>query len=189
MNKEEYRKALKSPKWQAKRRVILKRDNNTCTKCGCKNNLHVHHTYYLIGKMPWEVPDDCLITLCNLCHKKAHEGRNISTFVRKSPPKNKTKVIKKEVKPKTPRKERREQNKKLKVKNKLKEDIVKVNKKKVWNLIAIKSNSLNKIYRQSENWEDVLKSVNGVAKGFDNKNLAEHWLRQGKAGKARKKKK
>ena len=83
MTKKEYRKALKSPKWEAKRKVILKRDKHSCVKCGCKKGLHVHHKYYLIGKMPWEVPNDCLITLCNICHKKEHEGKNISSFVKK----------------------------------------------------------------------------------------------------------
>lgn len=82
MTKEEYIKALKSPKWKAKRQIILKRDEYKCVKCDCKENLHVHHTYYIKDKMPWEVPNDCLITLCKSCHKKEHEGKNISTFVR-----------------------------------------------------------------------------------------------------------
>lgn len=185
MTKEEYYEALKSPQWIEKRDKIKKRDGYTCVKCKSKKYLQVHHTYYLKDKMPWQVPDDCLITLCGSCHKKEHEGRPISSFYRNKPPKNKIKPVKKKVKPKTPRKERREQNKKLKAKNKIKENIVKVNKTRTWNLIAIKSDTLNKVYRQSDNWEDVVKSVNGVAKGFDNKDLAEHWLRQGKAGKAK----
>lgn len=91
MTKKEYDKALKSPQWKAKRKVILERDNYTCTKCGCKDKLQVHHTYYLRDKMPWQVPDSCLITLCRSCHKKEHEGKPISSFYRNKPPKEKTK--------------------------------------------------------------------------------------------------
>ena len=78
--------------------------------------------------MPWEVPDDCLITLCDVCHEKEHEGRNISTFVRKSPPKNKKTPNKKKVINKRPRKERREQNRKLKAKKKLQDNLSKTDR-------------------------------------------------------------
>lgn len=91
MTKEEYYEALKSPQWVDKRERIKKRDGYTCTKCGCKDKLQVHHTYYLRDKMPWQVPDDCLITLCRSCHKKEHEGKPISSFYRNKPPKEKTK--------------------------------------------------------------------------------------------------
>lgn len=36
------------------------------------NNLHVHHTYYQKGKLPWEDPDNSLLTLCRSCHKNLH---------------------------------------------------------------------------------------------------------------------
>lgn len=97
MNKEEYQKALENSKWKRKRNYIKKRDGYKCTKCGEKESLHVHHTYYLVGKMPWEVPNDCLITLCSGCHEKEHEGRDISSFVRTEPP-NKKKSVKKKKK-------------------------------------------------------------------------------------------
>jgi 5-methylcytosine-specific restriction endonuclease McrA len=35
-------------------------------------DLHVHHTYYQLGKMPWAYPDESLITLCRRCHQKVH---------------------------------------------------------------------------------------------------------------------
>ncbi len=91
MNRRDYIKALKAPEWKEKRQIILKRDNYKCVVCNCKDNLHVHHKYYLEGKMPWEVPDDCLVTLCKTCHEKEHEGKNIQTFIRrkKVPRKNK----------------------------------------------------------------------------------------------------
>lgn len=100
MTKKEYDKALKSPQWKAKRKVILERDNYTCTKCGCKDNLHVHHTYYLSDKMPWEVPNSCLITLCRVCHKKEHEGRDIKSFVRNTSSKKQKKLSKRKRKDK-----------------------------------------------------------------------------------------
>lgn len=129
MNKKEYSEALKSPKWLSKRRRIKNRDGHKCVKCNCKENLHVHHTYYLRGKMPWEVPDECLITLCEICHEKEHRGRDISTFVRDAAPKQtKTPTIKKKAVPKKPRKERREANKKLKEKKKLQDNLSKADK-------------------------------------------------------------
>lgn len=92
MNKREYGKALKSPKWKAKRQIILKRDSYKCVICDCKDNLHIHHKYYLEGKMPWEVPDSCLVTLCKTCHEKEHEGKNIQSLIRrKKVPKKKKK--------------------------------------------------------------------------------------------------
>lgn len=91
VNKEEYKKALKDPRWLTKRKRIKKRDKYKCVKCNCKDNLHVHHTYYLPNKMPWAVPDDCLITLCKTCHEKEHEGRDIKSFIKAKPPKHKNK--------------------------------------------------------------------------------------------------
>lgn len=95
MNKQEYKELLQRKEWQDKREVILKRDNHKCVKCNRNKKLHVHHTYYLIGKMPWEVPDDCLITLCDICHGKEHKGKNIKSFERKRPPKKKLKKLSK----------------------------------------------------------------------------------------------
>nr|DAI89493.1 MAG TPA: HNH endonuclease bacteriophage, HNH Endonuclease, DNA.52A [Caudoviricetes sp.] len=89
MNKEEYNKALKHPRWLAKRDKIKRRDGYKCVKCSCKDDLHVHHTYYLPDKMPWEVPDDCLITLCKVCHENEHKDRDIKSFLRTAPPKKK----------------------------------------------------------------------------------------------------
>ena len=36
--------------------------------------LNVHHTYYVKGHKPWEYENDALVTLCEDCHKKRHEG-------------------------------------------------------------------------------------------------------------------
>lgn len=91
MTKEEYQEALKSPQWISKRDRIKKRDNYACVRCKSKKELHVHHTYYLIDRMPWQVPDDCLLTLCKVCHAKEHKGKPISSFYRKKPPRIKGK--------------------------------------------------------------------------------------------------
>lgn len=67
----EYSKLLRNPYWQRKRNAILERDKYTCQKCtDTLTNLQVHHKYYIDGKMPWEYPDDALVTVCELCHKK-----------------------------------------------------------------------------------------------------------------------
>ena len=74
MNKKEYAEALQRPEWAARRLDILKRDGFKCVKCGAKKKmLHVHHLRYLDGKMPWESPDDDLVTLCNNCHAVEHD--------------------------------------------------------------------------------------------------------------------
>lgn len=36
--------------------------------------LHVHHKYYILGRKPWEYPNDALITLCSDCHEKLHKS-------------------------------------------------------------------------------------------------------------------
>ena len=36
--------------------------------------LHVHHTLYILDKLPWEYKDDDLITLCHSCHDELHRS-------------------------------------------------------------------------------------------------------------------
>jgi hypothetical protein len=67
-----YLELLRHPKWQKKAADIKYRDDWTCRTCGDKEtNLQVHHLYYTYDVMPWDYPDDAMITLCDLCHKKA----------------------------------------------------------------------------------------------------------------------
>lgn len=74
-NKRNYTELLKNPQWQKKRLKILERDGFKCAKCGCDDkSLHIHHLYYKKGIMPWEYPDDALVTLCERCHKEAHKN-------------------------------------------------------------------------------------------------------------------
>jgi len=73
-----YQEQLLTAEWQSRRLEILRRDNYTCQKCGAKaadESLHVHHKGYVSTLLPWEYPDDALITLCESCHQEVHEGR------------------------------------------------------------------------------------------------------------------
>jgi 5-methylcytosine-specific restriction endonuclease McrA len=65
-----YQRLLRDPRWQRRRLQILARDKWTCQECGAtERELHVHHTLYVRGKMPWEVPMRSLVTLCVTCHR------------------------------------------------------------------------------------------------------------------------
>ena len=65
-----YTEQLLDPRWKAKRKAILERDNYTCIECYSKENLHVHHIQYT--GYAWEAPDSDLITLCASCHASLH---------------------------------------------------------------------------------------------------------------------
>lgn len=65
-------------RWKEKRANILFRDKNQCVICGLADDLEVHHRqYHFVSaqkkfKVPWEYPDNMLITLCNSCHQRGH---------------------------------------------------------------------------------------------------------------------
>lgn len=68
----EYKELLQHPFWQKKRLSVLERDRFACRRCSNElATLHIHHEYYTPNTLPWEYPDDALITLCDLCHEKA----------------------------------------------------------------------------------------------------------------------
>lgn len=72
---EDYAELLKDPRWQKKKTEILELDDFTCRWCGCKYRpLHVHHVEYYKDHLPWEYEDDNLVTLCEVCHKRVHDG-------------------------------------------------------------------------------------------------------------------
>lgn len=74
MPKISYSEKLKDPRWQRRRLEILQRDEFTCNICGDgTKTLHVHHKWYESGKEPWEHPDNCLTTLCVVCHEEEAE--------------------------------------------------------------------------------------------------------------------
>lgn len=78
---EEYSTLLADEEWRIKRKIILKRDDNTCKDCGAvSESNHVHHEYYIRSMMPWQVPNDCLVTLCEICHDKRHKDEEIPWY-------------------------------------------------------------------------------------------------------------
>lgn len=69
-----YAEKLKDPRWQKKRLEVLQRDGFSCQVCGRKDRtLHVHHRFYISGRMPWEYMDGNFQTLCCDCHKETGE--------------------------------------------------------------------------------------------------------------------
>lgn len=73
-----YEEKLKDPRWQKKRLEIMERDKFTCQVCERGINdgtpLNVHHLVYDKEKEPWEYASSDLITLCERCHQKVHNG-------------------------------------------------------------------------------------------------------------------
>src|SRR5687767_10783881 len=64
---------LRSPAWQAKRKLVLARSGGRCERCGCVAKwLDVHHLSYThLGDEPLED----LMALCRPCHKIADQER------------------------------------------------------------------------------------------------------------------
>lgn len=70
-----YSEKLLHPKWQKKRLKVLKHARFRCQLCGNdQKTLHVHHSYYVSGRDPWDYPTGSMVSLCESCHK-ATEGR------------------------------------------------------------------------------------------------------------------
>jgi hypothetical protein len=69
-----YAEKLKDPRWQRKRLEVMRRDQFACQICGeSQMTLHVHHRYYIQGRMPWEYPNWSFKTLCANCHSDVHD--------------------------------------------------------------------------------------------------------------------
>lgn len=97
--KKPYKELLEDTRWKMKARAIRRRDRHTCQGCGAKNTiLHVHHKRYYKDMPPWAVENEYLITLCEPCHEKEHEGKHISEFLYqgKKQKKQKQKQVKKQ---------------------------------------------------------------------------------------------
>lgn len=70
--RKSYSELLKDYRWETRRQQILQRDGRACTRCTCSQKiLHVHHLYYVAGRMPWNYPNFALQTLCEDCHERA----------------------------------------------------------------------------------------------------------------------
>src|SRR6056297_3246105 len=65
---KEYKKYIKSAKWQ-KKRILKLNEIDYCEMCGSTENLHVHHLTYEHFKN--EHMED-LQVLCKKCHMKVH---------------------------------------------------------------------------------------------------------------------
>lgn len=77
--KVHYGEKLFDPRWIAKKKIILERDNRKCVICGkSEGKLHVHHKQYHFKKRlqvhvdPWDYNDNLLVTLCESCHSRGH---------------------------------------------------------------------------------------------------------------------
>lgn len=84
MKKKEYKTLLLDSKWKIKRMVILKRDNFCCVKCTSKQELQIHHKYYIKDRLPWQYSNSALITLCKVCHQKEHDQNKIEVKKKQS---------------------------------------------------------------------------------------------------------
>ena len=42
--------------------------------------LHVHHLYYIYGRLPWEYKTESLITVCHKCHFEIHKNELIPVY-------------------------------------------------------------------------------------------------------------
>ncbi len=86
--KEKYQELLLNDKWHEKRAKVFKRDGYKCQRCGVNKNLNCHHTYYVLGKKPWEYPISALLTLCRECHTGLHSETKVQIRPPKSNQKN-----------------------------------------------------------------------------------------------------
>ena len=67
-----YIQYMNSFQWRALRLKVINRDDRKCRCCDTRKNLTVHHLTY--DRFMNEKMDD-LITLCETCHKRVHEGK------------------------------------------------------------------------------------------------------------------
>jgi len=68
-----YSEKLKDPRWQQTRLKVMERDGFACRECRSKTDtLHVHHSYYVSKRDPWQYPLKTLVTLCKDCHEAAN---------------------------------------------------------------------------------------------------------------------
>lgn len=70
-----YAELLRDPRWQKKRLEVMEDAEWRCEHCAnASQELHVHHTYYEKGRMPWEYIRRHLRCLCKDCHERWHEA-------------------------------------------------------------------------------------------------------------------
>jgi hypothetical protein len=76
-----YTDLLNCFEWKYKRLRIIYRDYGCCRICK-KFSLsnHVHHNYYIKDKLPWEIDDNGLVTVCQNCHINIHQTTEIKIY-------------------------------------------------------------------------------------------------------------
>lgn len=76
-----YGMLLTTSEWKRRRAQILARDEHRCQTCK-KNTvqLEVHHKRYIQGRLPWDYPDDELVTMCMNCHMDLHNSRDVYVY-------------------------------------------------------------------------------------------------------------
>jgi 5-methylcytosine-specific restriction endonuclease McrA len=65
----QYQKYLNSPKWKAKRILVLRRAKYKCEECKRRQATQIHHKTY---KRIFNEPLSDLLAVCAPCHKKIH---------------------------------------------------------------------------------------------------------------------
>lgn len=76
IRKMPYKDFLETTYWRAIAYHVKIRDGKKCTKCGSKNDLHVHHLTYENHGDELHHMDD-LVTLCKTCHEGTHNEDRI----------------------------------------------------------------------------------------------------------------
>ncbi len=81
IKKHIYAGKLNDVRWQKVKNAIQIRDQFTCQKCGKKEGkaLEVHHRHYMIGRDPWDYPEQLLVLLCRECHQEEEDIKDILT--------------------------------------------------------------------------------------------------------------
>jgi hypothetical protein len=75
-----WKEQIKSPKWQKKRLEVLNLRGFKCEECKNEDKtLHVHHRFYISGRLIHEYDNDVLQVLCEDCHKKEHVKKTDNT--------------------------------------------------------------------------------------------------------------
>ena len=69
------RQVYRTPRWQAVRRVVFKRDGNRCVKCGRRGRLECDHIRRIKDGGDWFALDN-LQTLCRTCSIAKTQAEN-----------------------------------------------------------------------------------------------------------------
>ena len=73
----EYRRYLRSPEWEVRKRQYFKRFPRRCAACGTYKRIHLHHSSY---EGLTREPDSDLWPLCWRCHRNVHDAAKTGRF-------------------------------------------------------------------------------------------------------------